>query len=195
VHTLSASFVLAYHGCDRDVANRLLDGERFIASTNDYDWLGHGSYFWEANPRRGLEYAKELAVRMRGASKVVIPAVVGAIIDMGLCLDLTTAFGIEQVRLAYQALKTVADRSSSGIMPKNNKDGLRRNLDCAVINTLHAINKQNGSPAIDTVKGAFIEGKPIYPAASFHEKTHIQICVYNPDCIKGIFRVAERALN
>lgn len=195
MHALSASFVLAYHGCDKDVAKRVLDGERFIPSTNDYDWLGHGIYFWEANPKRGLEYAKELAVRKRGASKVVTPAVIGAIIDMGLCLDLTTASGLEQVRLSYQVLAAVAARSSSGRMPKNNKDGLRRNLDCAVINTIHEINRQNGSPAIDTVKGAFIEGEPIYPAASFHEKTHIQICVCNPDCIKGIFRVSDSALN
>jgi hypothetical protein len=92
-------------------------------------------------------------------------------------------------------LAAVAARSSSGKMSKNNKDGLRRNLDCAVINTIHAINRQNGPPAIDTVKGAFIEGEPIYPAASFHEKTHIQIGVRNPDCIKGIFRVSDGALN
>lgn len=194
MHRLSASFVLAYHGCDRDVAERVLDGERFTPSTNDYDWLGHGIYFWEANPRRGIEYAGELAARKRGASRVTTPAVVGAIIDMGLCLDLTTASGLEQVRLAYQALAAVADRSSSGRIPKNNRDGLRRNLDCAVINMLHQINSANGSPAVDTVRGAFIEGEPIYPAASFHEKTHIQICVRNPDCIKGIFRVSAGAL-
>lgn len=176
------------------MADRVLDGEPMVPSANDYDWLGHGIYFWEANPKRGLEYAQELAVRKRGASKVVTPAVVGAIIDMGCCLDLTTASGLEQVRLAYYALKAVADRSSSGSIPKNNADGLRRNLDCAVINMLHEINRQDGLPAIDTVKGAFIEGAPIYPDASFHEKTHIQICVCNTDCIKGIFRVAEGAL-
>jgi hypothetical protein len=194
VHTLSASFVLAYHGCDRDVAEHVLGGEQFIPSTNDYDWLGRGIYFWEANPKRGFEYAKELATRKRSRSIVINPAVVGAIVDLGLCLDLTTASGLERVRLAYQVLAAVAGRSSSGHIPKNNKDGLRRNLDCAVINTLHDINRENGFPAIDSVKGAFIEGDPIYPSASFHEKTHIQICVHNPACIKGIFRVSDSAL-
>ena len=194
MHTLSASFVLVYHGCDKDVAEDVLDGEQFVPSTNDYDWLGHGIYFWEANPKRGLEYATELAARRRGRFKVKVPAVVGAIVDLGLCLDLTTASGLEQVRLAYQVLSAVAARSSSGSIPQNNKDGLRRNLDCAVINTLHDINKQNGSADIDTIKGAFIEGDPIYPSASFYEKTHIQICVRNPACIKGIFRVSDAAL-
>ncbi len=194
MHSLSASFVLGYHGCDRGVAERLLAGEPFTQSTNKYDWLGHGIYFWEANPRRGLEYATELAARRRSASKVVIPTVVGAVINMGLCLDLTTASGLEQTRLAYNVLAAMIERSSSGSMPKNNHDGLRRNLDCAVINTLHEINRQNGSPAVDTVKGAFIEGPPIYPAASFYEKSHIQICVRNSACIKGVFRVASTAL-
>jgi hypothetical protein len=194
VHSLSASFVLAYHGCDRAIAEDVLGGASFVPSSNAYDWLGHGIYFWEANPKRGLDCARELTSRRRDASKVKNPAVVGAIIDLRLCVGLTTASGLEQVRLAYLALAAVAARSSSGRLPKNNRDGLRRDLDCAVINTLHEINRQNGSPAIDTVKGVFIEGDPIYPAASFHEKTHIQLCVRNPDCIKGVFRVSESAL-
>ncbi len=39
--------VLAYHGCDAAVAERLLRGEPFRKSENDYDWLGAGVYFWE----------------------------------------------------------------------------------------------------------------------------------------------------
>lgn len=37
----------------------------------------------------------------------------------------------------------------------------------------------------------FTEGKPLYPGAGFHEKSHIQICVRNPNCIKGYFRILE----
>jgi hypothetical protein len=195
VHTLSASFVLGYHGCDRDVAERVLSGERFIPSTNNYDWLGHGTYFWEANPKRGLEFANELATGRRGSSEVTHPAVVGAIIDLGFCLDLTTSSGLEQVQLAYEVLVAVATKSSSGILPENNKDGLRRNLDCAVINMLHSIKKQNNGQSIDTVKGAFIEGEPIYKNSGFRKKTHIQLCVCNPDCIKGVFRVPNSLLS
>jgi hypothetical protein len=156
----------------------MLDGERFTPSTNDYDWLGHGIYFWEANPRRGIEYARELAARKRGASRITTPAVVGAIVDMGLCLDLTTASGLEQVRLGYLALVAVAERSSSGSIPKNNRDGLRRNLDCAVINTIHRINRTSGSPTIDTVKGASIEGSQYIRLPAFTRKpTSRSACV------------------
>ena len=39
-----------------------------------------------------------------------------------------------------------------------------------------------------SVRGAFIEGPQLYPDSNFHEKNHIQICVRNPNCIKGYFR-------
>lgn len=194
MHTLSTSFILGYHGCDAVTAERVLAGEPFIPSTNDYDWLGHGIYFWEANPRRGLDFARELAALPRGRGAVKSPAVVGAVIDLGLCLDLTTTAGLTQVRLAYDFTVNAAGFTSSGRLPENHRDGLRRRLDCAVINALHDINTRRGDPVADTVKGAFIEGPPIYPNASFHEKTHIQICVRNHACIKGVFRVKPDAL-
>ena len=43
--TLSG-FVLAYHGCDKEVGERILAGKDHVrVSTNDYDWLGPGAYF------------------------------------------------------------------------------------------------------------------------------------------------------
>jgi len=93
LHRLSSSFILGYHGCDLEVGERLLKGAAFKPSDNDYDWLGPGIYFWEANPRRALEFATETANRRgAGTSK---PFVIGAIIDLGLCLDLTTSSGLD----------------------------------------------------------------------------------------------------
>jgi len=192
VHTLSSSFVLGYHGCDATAAESLLAGDPFEPSDNNYDWLGPGIYLWEANPRRGLDYAKELLARTKG-SKIKKPAVVGAVIELRRCLDLTTLAGIEQVRIAHAELMKLIN--ASGLEPpKNQPDGLRRNLDCAVIRHLHEIRKSQGQPAIDNVKGVFVEGAPIYETAGFHEKTHIQICACNPECIKGVFRVANSFL-
>ena len=52
----SAALVLGYHGCDREVGERILGGGGHLQpSENDYDWLGSGIYFWEDNPRRALE--------------------------------------------------------------------------------------------------------------------------------------------
>jgi len=188
LHRLTASFVLGYHGCDSDVAERLLDGEDFRPSTNDYDWLGHGIYFWEANPARGLEFAHE--VQAREPDTIRTAAVVGAVIDLGLCLDLTTTAGIQIVRETHT--EYVRLTTDAGLpLPENNIDGLRRNLDCAVINFVHEVRSKTSLEKIDSVRAIFIEGEPIYADSGFYQKSHVQICVCNPECIKGVFRVKD----
>jgi hypothetical protein len=187
LHRLSSAFVLGYHGCDRRVGERLLRGKPFRPSNNEYDWLGPGIYFWEANPQRGLDFAQEIA--RRKPASIREPFVIGAVLELGLCLDLTTTAGIEWVRIAYDSLAKSATAGSVSL-PSNSADGLRRNLDCAVIRRLHSILETQGLPAVDTVKGVFTEGKPLYPGAGFDEKTHIQIVVRNQRCIKGVFRVS-----
>jgi hypothetical protein len=186
LHRLTSAFILGYHGCDEDIGERLLDGAAFKPSNNDYDWLGPGIYFWEANPLRGLAFAREASAR-KGAS-IRTPFVIGAVIELGLCLDLTTSTGLEWVKIAYESLVRVTSAATLAL-PSNSKDSLRRNLDCAVIRRLHTILDDQASPPADTVKGVFTEGQLAYPGAGFREKTHIQIAVRNPQCIKGVFRV------
>ena len=168
------------------MGERILRGEAFRQSSNEYDWLGPGIYFWEANPLRGLDFARE-AMNRRG-SGIRRPFVIGAVISLGLCLDLTTAAGIEQVRAAHRVLVDVAAVRQSEL-PKNSPNSLLRPLDSSVIQMLHKIREDRGDVPIDTVKGIFIEGDSIYPGSGFHEKTHVQISVRNPDSIKGVFRV------
>lgn len=64
MHNLSTSFVLGYHGSDRETGEGLLLNEPFQPSEKTYDWLGSGIYFWEANPDRALEWAKDRADRI-----------------------------------------------------------------------------------------------------------------------------------
>jgi hypothetical protein len=190
LHKLTASFILGYHGCDAAIAERLLRNQAFQASQNDYDWLGEGVYFWEANPLRGLEFAAETAKRNPAIRK---PAVVGAVIDLGYCLDLTTSRGLQQVRSAYEELKSVFDAANRAL-PENQPDGLRHNRDCAVVNYLHRLEAERGDPPFDSVKGIFIEAPDLYPGSGFGSKNHIQIAVRNLDCIKGVFRVPKAHL-
>jgi hypothetical protein len=186
LHRLASSFILGYHGCDALVGERLLGGASFKPSDNDYDWLGPGIYFWEANPRRGLEFAQEAS--KREGSSISKPFVIGAVIELGLCLDLTTSSGTDWIRIAYDTLLE-GNRAVDLDLPKNSKDKLRRKLDCAVVRRLHTMLEMQKFPAVDTIKGVFTEGPPIYPGAGFNEKTDVQIAVRNPRCIKGVFRV------
>jgi hypothetical protein len=196
LHKLVTTFVLGYHGCDRDVAERLLAGTPFTASQNDWDWLGHGVYFWEANPLRGLEFARMLQDWRKRTGKgpeIKDPYVVGAVIDLGRCLDLFSSSGTRAVAGAYPDFLQYCAIAGQDV--PQNSGGPYRYLDCAVINHLHAVLKSGSLPAFDSVKGPFIEGKPIYPNSSFYEKTHIQICVRNLECIKGVFRVPDDQLS
>src|SRR5437667_162610 len=60
----STALVLGYHGCDREVGERILGGGGHLQpSENDYDWLGSGIYFWEDTPSRALEWAEFDSVR------------------------------------------------------------------------------------------------------------------------------------
>ena len=194
MHRLTTTFVLGYHGCDESVAERLISGEPFKESTNNYDWLGPGIYFWEANPLRGLEFAVELQNAPWG-SDITTPAVVGAIIDLGLCLDLTTSAGIEQVQDAHETYISYCEQTGN-VLPKNSSDQnyLRRQLDCAVFTQLHQIREDDEDQPIDTVRGVFVEGEPAYEGAGFRARTHIQICVCNTSSIKGVFRAPSDQL-
>jgi len=104
-------FVLGFHGCDKSVADEIIShsNNHLEQSTNEYDWLGHGIYFWENNPARALEYATFLKNHPERISKgkrpIVIPAVVGAVIDLGYCLNLLESHSLDVVKESYKILK------------------------------------------------------------------------------------------
>jgi hypothetical protein len=196
VDIASTSFVLGYHGCDIRIARQLFAGKLGLSpSHNDYDWLGDGIYFWEYSPQRAFEFASEVAHRPHpSGQKIKSPAVVGAIIHLGVCLNLLDARAIEIVRLAYSDL--VEFSAAAGIdLPRNTggADLLRRNLDCAVLRMLHQTRQSAGKKPFDTVRAAFIEGERLYENAGFSAKNHIQICVREPRCIKGYFRPLDES--
>ncbi|MDX2104063.1 MAG: hypothetical protein SF002_16175 [Alphaproteobacteria bacterium] len=213
---LVTSFVLGYHGCDRATADRIVNQQALMTmSKNDWDWLGSGIYFWEADPDRALEWAAERQQK----GKYQEAAVVGAIIDLGNCLDLMSRKSHEFLAKAYSNYKAIhelvlayTDQSSeshalakkklnlANASPSGSKqeDLLLRRLDCAIINWLHDMARnetdeaqKQGRPSrmksFDTVRGLFIEGSPTFPGSGIMQKTHIQIAVVNPDCIKGVF--------
>lgn len=180
---LLPGLVLGFHGTDKKTAEAVLAGKTHLEhSTNDYDWLGHGTYFWEYSPRRAYEFAKEKM--KRGEIKSV--AVIGAVIDPGVCLNLLEASALAELKNAYGLLNILEEP------PKNigGDDLYKRYLDCSVIELVHSIRRESKEPLpnYDTVRGAFWEGKELYPNAGFKEKNHVQLCVRTQSSIKGYFR-------
>jgi hypothetical protein len=191
VDPASTSFVLGYHGCDRRVAEQVFAGRQaLLPSTNDYDWLADGIYFWEHNARRAYDFACEVRERPgQGKRRIRTPAVIGAVIDLGRCLNLLDAQHILAVRQAHQNLVRLSVESGAPL-PENSHgpDLLLRKLDCAVIRLFHKMREAEGTPPFETVRAAFFEGERLYDNAGFAAKNHIQICVRNVACIKGYFR-------
>lgn len=178
--------ITGFHSCDREVGLRILNGDdQLIASDNTWDWLGPGIYFWEQNPGRALEYATDSASgKQKSKKRIKTPFVIGAIIELGNCLNLLEPTSINIVKNAHVSLEQLASLSGDPL-PVNN--GANRQLDCAVIKYVHETNRKKNILPYDTIRCAFLEGKEIYPGSNFTDRLHIEICVLKSELIKGYF--------
>ena len=183
------NLVLGFHGCSSSTYDSvILSGEDLKPSDNNYDWLGNGIYFWENSYERAYDWAK---------SKYGEDArVIGAILDLGYCLNLTDYSSTEVLEFGYSLLVSLSKKTGVDLPQNHNgrseTDVLLRNLDCAVIEQLHDHYRSKGYETYDSIRGVFTEGESVYPGSGFVKKTHTQICIVNPNCIKGYFAPRER---
>jgi hypothetical protein len=188
MYSIKPGLIIGFHGCDQSVRDSIVSGELMLkASENDFDWLGKGFYFWENNFERALEFAQYPP----GKKKISVPSVLGAVLDLGYCLDLIETRYLQLVKYSYGNFQ-ISARIKGKELPVNgdifgSADKILRRLDCAVIENLHDLQKMEKLKPFDSVRGVFVEGDELYPGAGFRDKNHIQICVRNPNCIKGFF--------
>src|ERR1051325_1994297 len=170
---LSRSLVIGYHGCDRKVAEEVVAGQDELkASQNAWDWLGHRIYFWEDSHGRALRWAKEEAKQSDG--KIKIPAVLGAVVDLGNCLNLSDADALALVKGAHQTYGEICAKTGTTMIQNRGQELKARFLDCVVIETLHQWRRREKKKSCDTVRGFFVEGRELYSGAGFRELDHIQ---------------------
>jgi hypothetical protein len=171
-----------------------------VISKKPFDWLGHGMYFWENNYARAFQWAE--SKMKRGA--INTPAVIGAVIYLGYCCDLLDTKYIRMLQGSYGAMG-ITYKAAGKELPRNkdlphdkHHDKILRELDCAVIENMHEtiLNqvqseiKETGfsdKKVFDSIRGVFVEGGPAFEGAGIFEKSHIQICIRNLNCIKGLF--------
>jgi hypothetical protein len=111
--------------------------------------------------------------------------VVGAIIALGTCLDLTDINHTDMLANAYDEFAARARRRKRAL-PENK--GKRRTLDCAVINYLVNSKAKATGTVFQTVRSPFLEGEPVFPGSGIRRESHIQIAVRDRSCILGVFR-------
>jgi len=127
--------------------------EEWPRSQNRWDWFGEGIYFWEHAPERALRWAEEKARRSGSAP----PAVVGAVIQLGVCFDLTNVAYTKMLEVAFGQVDE-AYRAVGRRLPRNrgrDEDLRSRDRDCLVIN--YCLDKV-AQIRFQTVRGAFWEG-------------------------------------
>jgi hypothetical protein len=189
-------FVVAFHGCDEEVAQRVLLGKGELDySENAYDWLGKGIYFWEYGPRRAYEWAKWRAQGKGGVgSKVKKPAVIGAYINLGRCFDLLDTANTRFLGDVFGAFEM--DCQTKGLRPPRNEpafegdiDCTRRQLDCAVVNFAVEAIEETERTQFQTVRCIFSKGRPAFEGSLIMAKSHIQIAVRDLSAIVGYFRL------
>lgn len=185
--------IIAYHGCDASVADKVLfNNKPLLPSEKDYDWLGKGIYFWEHGAERAMEWAE--GRKSRG--HIGKAAVVGAILNIGNCFDLLDLRYTTVLQRAWSVFVKARESTNQKIPvnrdPKGgaNKEKLMRFRDCAVINwTIEQLEKNDPSDQMfDSVRGVFQEDAPVFEDSGIRLKSHIQIAIRNPACIVGYFR-------
>jgi len=177
--------VLGFHGCDETVGRAVVAGEDTLQpSRNNYDWLGNGIYFWESSPSRAWDFANEQKQRGR----IKNPFVVGAVLDLQNCMNLMDSQYHALLKRAHKIYMEYSLDESERAVNKGGRDRLLRCLDCSVFQYLHEDVDRNNELPFDSVRCAFEEGNPTFPGSGILDKTHIQICIVNPACIKGYFR-------
>lgn len=192
LYSSDPGLILGFHGCELGTRDKILNGKDMLRpSKKNYEWLGTGMYFWQNNYERALDF---VSTKNGNRSKAAKPAVLGAVISLGNCLDLMDTAYLRLLHQSYEAIAIAADAMGK-VLPMNKNipftnspaDKVLRYLDCSVIENLHQIVKDEKARPFDTVRGMYTEGNPVYDGAGFLDKTHIQICVRNPNCIKGFF--------
>ncbi len=192
----ATSFALADHGCEQKVGEAILAGDAPVGrSEKQYDWLGHGAYFWENSPNRARYWTRFLKKHTpASARKISGPFVIGAVVDLGNCLDLTDTASLEIIRAGYDVFAEAATRANAALPVNEKAHGgdlalVKRKLDYAVLNFVHDLRAEQRAEPFETVRGIFTEGGALYPGGGVMAKTHVQICVRDPEkSIKGYFR-------
>ncbi|MBX3225748.1 MAG: hypothetical protein KIT84_30775 [Labilithrix sp.] len=178
--------VIAYHGCDASIAERILAGAQFKKSQNNYDWLGEGIYFWEYGADRALRFAEEQVAR----GKIEKAALVGALIQLGNCFDLMDTKFTDELPVAYAMLEKLHAAAGTKLPANrgNTPDKKLRRLDCAVLNLYLRHLEENEDIVYDTVRCGFVEGAPAFKGSGIMHQSHVQLAVRTPACVVGVFR-------
>jgi len=175
--------IIGFHGTTVEAADEFVSGKPFNLSENDDDWFGKGIYFWEYGHRQAWWWTRKFKKHSK-------PAVVGAVIRLGNCLDLLDPGNVKLLK-EFQASLMEKLGEASVELPTNERH--HRNLDCAVFNYLYRQSDLSDC-SIDSARAAYVptdEKKRIWKGSWIYDGAQIQVCVRNPKNILGVWHVGH----
>jgi hypothetical protein len=171
-------FVTGYHGTRKDVAQQILDSG-FKRSENNWEWLGHGVYFWQDGPTRAREWARTWLARQGYDGPI---AVMGARISLRGFVDLLDQEGM---RLLVDAAATYQQELQAANKSLTNRPPLNR-LDCALFNFSTNWLTSLGMK-LRGYRAACVEGEPITPHSPIYDCSHVQLAVTSTKAIRRVW--------
>ena len=168
--------VLGYHGTSRANAIRILN-DGFRVSSNDYDWLGEGVYFFQDAPLRASQWAKEQYPEE--------PVVIRALIRLDNSIDLFDIKWFATLRAAYQSFKTKYERNNLPLPSQNPTRSKAHRLDCEFFDYITQL-LLSQDEQVETIRAVFVEGESIFPNSAIFDLAHVQIAVRNTVLIQEL---------
>ena len=124
--------------------------------------------------KRAFEWAERRCEQEGG-----VPAVIRANIKLGRCLNLLDVEHIPGLNGMYDSFVETAGAER---LPRNTEQGAHF-LDREIIDAYCRAVARRATSSLQTVRGSFAEGDPIYPGSKILHKAHIQIAVRDTNCI------------
>jgi hypothetical protein len=166
--------VYGYHGTSRSRAERIL-AEGFMASDNDYDWLGTGIYFFQDAPFRAKLWAEEQHPQE--------PAVLQAVLRLENCIDLLDIKWHLPLIKIYDLFEE-SYRSMNELLPTQNPERSKAHrLDCSFFNYSFNYVACQGK-MVESIRAAFIEGERLFPRSAIFDLAHVQVAIRSPSLIQ-----------
>ena len=170
----STKHVLAtgFHGTHVNHVDSILS-QGLLYSTNEWDWLGDGVYFFQDSPLRAREWAEQ----HHGTSNA---AVLQATIRLENCVDLLDIAWWPTLSSSHRQF---VEREK--VLPKQTATSGAHRLDRAVLNYMVTVLAESGQ-TVRCLRAAFVEGERLFPASALYSRSHVQIAVRDPLLIEGL---------
>jgi len=160
--------VYGYHGTSKGSAQKIIE-RGFDLSTNDYDWLGTGIYFFQDAPMRAASWARE---RFPDS-----PAVIRSELTLLNCVDLLDIAWNPIIRETYDMFVKEYQKANIPVPLQNPQKSKAHRLDCAFFNYIVEKVFASKDVNIDSIRAVFNEGNRIYPNSAIFDHSHIQILI------------------